>query len=252
LAKETFSSGGRVALYDYRDLLDPYQPRERCNFETCTLEVFQNELDHITVDGGGDDAESLLSASFHMMQNLTWKRGATKSLVVLTDANFLSPDRDGITYSQVVALSKMIDPVNFYIITSPENETDYSSLANDTDGKVITNFDELSLLTDYIMDRYDSLPRVEGAEANNTPTLTITNTDMVSASVITISFETDADQIMVIVNDTILGTTEEHEISISDFRGGSIVLVPLKDSVRGEGVVAETTFVPLVPNTGAK
>ena len=102
LATETLSSGGRVALYDYRDLDDPYTPVEHCNFETCTLEVFENELATIRADGGGDTPESLLSASFHTMQSLNWKYGATKSLVVLTDANFLSPDRDGMTFDEVV------------------------------------------------------------------------------------------------------------------------------------------------------
>jgi hypothetical protein len=30
LAKETLGSGGRVALYDYRDLADPYIPHAYC------------------------------------------------------------------------------------------------------------------------------------------------------------------------------------------------------------------------------
>ena len=257
LAKETLDSGGRVALYDYRDLRDPYEPKERCNFETCTLEVFTNELNSINASSGGDIPESLLSASFHMMQNLTWKRGATKSVVVLTDANFLSPDRDGITYDQVVALSKSIDPVSFYIITNPEYEADYLPLANDTGGKVVTNFDELSLLTDYIMDRYDSLPRVEETGTDDMPALTVTNVDELSSTEAKISFDTDAEQVIVVVNDAVLGTTTEREITISGLRGGNVMLVPLKNDVRGDGAVIElggygfsNILVPLAPDTG--
>ena len=257
LAKETLESGGRVALYDYRDLMDPYHPVEHCNFETCTLKLVETELNKIRTENGGDMPESLLSASFHMMQNLTWKRGSTKSVVVLTDANFLSPDRDGITYDQVVALSKSIDPVNFYIITNEYFGTEYERLASDTGGKVVTNFDELSLLTDYIMERYDSLPRVEETATDKKPVLTVTNVEELSSTEAKISFDTDAEQVLVIVNDSVLGATSEHEITVSELRGGEIMLVPLKNGVRGDGVKVElggygfdNIMVPLAPDTG--
>ena len=68
-------------------------------------------------ENGGDIQESLLSAAYRLMQEQNWKLGSTKSLVVLTDAGYLMPDRDGVTLDDVVTLSKSIDPVNFYIIT---------------------------------------------------------------------------------------------------------------------------------------
>ena len=238
LATETLNSGGRVALYDYRDLGDPYTPIEHCNFETCTLEVFENELATIRANGGGDTPESLLSASFHTMQSLNWKYGATKSLVVLTDANFLSPDRDGMTFDEVVRLSKTIDPVNFYIITKSAYGSDYAELASRTDGRVVTNFDELSLLTDYIIERYDTLPRVEESEPLAQPSLEVKEVTAVDGGA-KIIFETDGTRTLAALNDTILGITEENEITISglDIAAENILrLVPLGDDVRGEGV----------------
>ena len=238
LATETLNSGGRVALYDYRDLGDPYTPVEHCNFETCTLEVFENELATIRADGGGDTPESLLSASFHTMQSLNWKYGATKSLVVLTDANFLSPDRDGMTFDEVVRLSKTIDPVNFYIITKSAYGSDYAELASRTDGRVVTNFDELSLLTDYIIERYDTLPRVEESEPLAQPSLEVKEVTAVDGGA-KIIFETDSARTLVILNDTILGVTEENEITVSGLditMENNLRLVPLGDDVRGEGV----------------
>ena len=238
LARETLESGGRVALYDYRDLGDPYTPVEHCNFETCTLEVFESELANIRADGGGDTPESLLSASFHTMQSLNWKYGATKSLVVLTDANFLSPDRDGMTLDEVVALSKTIDPVNFYVITNSGYGDYYDDLAARTDGKVVTNFDELSLLTDYIMERYDSLPRVEEGEPVAQPTLEVTEIEPVDGGV-RVKFETDGVQTLVVLNEAILGVTDEKEVVISGLDGGVenvLSLVPLGEDVRGESV----------------
>ena len=262
LAKETLDAGGRVALYDYRDLDDPYTPVEHCDFSTCTLEKFQNSLVRIQTDGGGDDPESLLSAAFHAMSSLKWKYGATKSLVVLTDANFLAPDRDGMTFDEVVSLSKKIDPVNFYIITNEKQGDDYQLLASKTDGKVVTNFDELSLLTDYILERYDSLPRVE---ENDTPAklphLEIKNY-LAANNNINIAFETTAAKTLVVLNDRVLGTTSEKNITIEgvDLSIESRVgLVPIDQDVHGEIVELKIAaskvkkalpLIPKAPNTG--
>ena len=254
LATETLNSGGRVALYDYRDLGDPYTPVEYCNFETCTLEVFENELATIRADGGGDTPESLLSASFHTMQSLNWKYGATKSLVVLTDANFLSPDRDGMTFDEVVRLSKTIDPVNFYIITTAGYGSYYNDLAAQTDGLVVTNLNELSLLTAYIIERYDSLSRVEeNINPAMLPTLEITETEQIGDSV-RVKFETNGTRTLVALNDMILGVAEENEIMISGLQGGvenKLTLVPLGDDVRGEGLEINLDLAGYGGGTGA-
>ena len=240
LATETLESGGRVALFDYRDLNDPYDLVQHCDFENCTLEVFRNELEGIQANGGGDAPESLLSASFHTMESLHWKQGSTKSLVILTDANFLMPDRDGMTFDEVVALSKRIDPVNFYIITDAQYGEDYAALAEATDGRVVTNFDELSLLTDYIMERYDSLPRVEEMEAPvELPKIEVVSVIQESDGVVKIGFTNSGERAIVVLNDKILGMAEGSEVIISGLDASIsniVTLVPLGEDVRGEGV----------------
>lgn len=255
LAERTFAIGGRIALFDYRDLDDPYEPVPRCDFDECTLEKITEILDNLELDGGGDGPESLLSASYFTMQNLTWRKGATKSLVVLTDANFLRPDRDGMTLERVVELSKTIDPVNFYIVTEPENREDYEELAEKTDGKVITTVDELALAADHIIERYDSLPRVEEAGADFAlPELIIDTVDYVN-NVVSLRFSGDFDEAIVILNDTVLGRTTEREITISglDFsRENTVTLVPVSDGKRGEPVEASLKIAPALkaPDTG--
>lgn len=266
LAEKTLNSGGRVALYDYRDLNDPYQPIERCNFETCTLETFREGLGQITADGGGDDPESLLSASLQVMQSLDWKLGSTKSLVVLTDAGYHSPDVDGTTFYDVKTLSKQIDPVNFYIITTPENLETYQPLAEATDGTVASSLDDLSILTDTIIARYDSLPRVEESPDEtpfNTPHLEITSTKSISDTEYRVSFITDGEKTIVILNDAILGTTTETEITITDLnpsQSNALTLVPLSTDTRGEPTTIQLNknedsvrtqiLIPKAPNTG--
>ncbi len=274
LAEKTFSTGGRVALYDYRDLADEYAPVERCNFETCTsLEVFRQKLEEIETDGGDDDPESLLSASFHVMKSLKWQLGSTKSLVILTDAGYHSPDLDGISFYDIQKLSKQIDPVNFYIITETENVAEYQSLAAATDGAVASSADDLGLLTDQIIERFDSLPRVEEEFEENTinlPHLEITNIEKLSDTETKINFQTDAEKTIVILNDAILGTTNQTEITLTNLQSDTeniLTLVPLANNVRGESVSTSLTtgqehinknknpvttefFIPKAPNTG--
>lgn len=262
LAVETLDAGGRVALYDYRDLADPYEPFSHCDFESCTREIFERELERIVADGGGDDPESLLSSSLKMMKSLNWKFGSTKSLVVLTDAGFLAPDRDGVVLDDVIKLSKQIDPVNFYIITNESVAYEYENLANSTGGKVVTDFDELNLLTDYIMGRFDSLPRVEeNAEIAAKPTLEITKSERISEKEIKIEFMATGEKTIVIVNGEILGLTNETLITIGDIDSDTeIMLVPVAEDLRGDGVLVTLTannindekniFIPKAPNTG--
>lgn len=241
LATETFNAGGRVALFEYRDLDDPFSPVEHCNFENCTIEKFISAIDNIEVTGGGDEPESLLSASLHVMHNLKWQRGSTKSLVVLTDAGFHAPDRDGATIEQVIKLSREIDPVNFYIITPKENLEKYTYLATATDGKVITNFDELSLLTDFIIERSDSLPKVEPEETEYIkPSLKIKNVSRLTADSFKISLESSSGKTLIILNDAVLGITTENTFTITDIdttRENVLSLIPITNEARGDAVI---------------
>ena len=274
LAEETLSKGGRVALYDYRDLADEYTPVERCNFETCTLESFQEGLNQIMVDGGGDDPESLLSSSFQVMKQLNWNFGSTKSLVVLTDASYHSPDLDGTTLYDVQKLSKQIDPVNFYIVTDGLNAGAYRELAEATGGAVASSVDELSLMVDAIMERFDSLPRVEeefeGEDYDVTlPVIALNSVEWVAQDSVKVSYSNSGEMAVVILNDGILGMTQEREFTITGLKNSVnniLTLVPLSDEWRGEAVTVNLSeangmggsdnndvvivVVPKAPDTG--
>ena len=245
LAEKTFSTGGRVALYDYRDLGDGYVPVERCSFETCTdLDRFDRKLQEIKFEGGGDDPESLLSASIHVMRSLEWKFGSTKSLVILTDAGYHSPDLAGTTFYDVKKLSQQIDPVNFYIVTDKKYASEYQSLAEATDGAVVSTVDELNLLTDKIIDRFDSLPRVEEEFVDEQydafiPTLEINEITRLSPTEYYVTYVTTGPKAMVILNDAILGITDQQGFTLTNLRSdttNTITLVPLTETRRGNPV----------------
>jgi len=151
LARLTLSSGGRVALYEYRDLNDPFDLNQLCDF-SCSLLEFEQKLNAIRTAGGGDEPESLLSAALGVLNSLKWKKGATKSIIALTDATYHAPDLDGTTIAQVAKRSLEIDPVNIYVVTEEYNREAYDELTRLTGGKVF-GIGEMGMATDYIVSR---------------------------------------------------------------------------------------------------
>ena len=255
LAKQTLDSGGRVALYSYYDLND-FDPayKQLCDFESCnTIDIFKEKLNEIELGNGGDKNESLLSSAFHVMKTLKWKYGSTKSLVVLTDAGFHSPDHDGTTLSDVVKLSKSIDPVNIYIITNEENGSDYLELTSLTDGYVETDFDKLDLLTDHIISRTDALPKVEEGNPVSLPAVSIRKI-VDNKSNVEIDYSTDGDFNIVFMNDELLGITNNNKLIINDIDktvDNVITIVPVLNESRGKSVdIKIPKNVPGAPNTG--
>lgn len=152
LARQVLREGGKIALFEYRDLNDPFETKIHCDF-SCDLEVFEYKINNITTGGGGDILESGLSAIMYAMNNLEWQTGANKSIVLLTDAGYHSPDRDGTTLSAVVQRSLEIDPVNVYTVTTDSDLRSYAQLVGQTDGVAFDINTELELSTETILKR---------------------------------------------------------------------------------------------------
>ncbi len=152
LAKETIDAGGRIALYSYGDLND-HEAIRLVNFGA-TLDEFDAALETISpIDGnGGDIPESFYAAVSDVLNQQDWRVGATKSIIVLTDAPALEPDRNGVTKEQVIARTLEIDPVNIYVISESQDTADsYLDFTSSTTGQVFTNIDTTS--TDYLLTR---------------------------------------------------------------------------------------------------
>lgn len=150
LAGLVWRAGGRVALYGYRDVSGPSALEKFCDFDTCTTESFHAGIKSMRFSGGGDDPESVLSSAKIVMRDLKWQQGATKSLLLLTDAGYHSPDRDGTTFDEVVALSLAIDPVNFYTLTPKSQMSKYTELTEATNGATFDIDSEIELSTETI------------------------------------------------------------------------------------------------------
>lgn len=248
LADETFEADGRVALHDYRDIDGSYKMETYCDFETCTKENFDGYLKIIAAKSG-DDSRSMLSASIKTMNELGWQRGATKSLVIFTDAPFLSPDMDGTTIDDVVLLSKTIDPVNIYIVTSEsvvKAQPEIINLTESTGGFVVTGMESLGLLKDRIMDRYDTLPKVEEiTEDTALPNLEIVGV-FDEGENITIKFAGENSGVIVILNEAILGIASGDTIKIEGLKRdvmNYLNLVPIDDEHKGTPIEIELPIV---------
>lgn len=154
LAAEVAEAGGSVAVAEFRDLDDPYEPRVLCDFG-CTQSEIDTQLGSLYTGGGGDDQESVLSGLLYAMNNLDWQIGAAKSIILFTDDEYLSPDRDGTTLSDVVQRSLEIDPVNVYVVTHPRHQDSYEELASRTGGETFdfNDADEWGRLTDLLLYR---------------------------------------------------------------------------------------------------
>ena len=150
-------------------------------------------------------------------------------------------------------LSKQIDPVNFYIITTEPQL--YQLLAEATGGAAVSVAEDLSLLTDSIMDRYDSLPQVEEEFEdelydNHLPNIKNVEITEVSETAVKINFEMSGEKTAVFLNDGMIGIVDSTELTIADLRRDAettISLVPLSADRRGETV---TKTLPALAGRG--
>ena len=150
LAKETIDAGGRVALYSYGDL-EEHRAKRLVDFGA-SFKQFSSALEEISPKGGGDEEESFYSAIKDILINQDWHVGATKSIIVLTDAPALIPDRDGTTPEQIFIKTLEIDPVNVFLITKDEATANtYQNFIFSTNGQTFITVDTTS--TDYLLNR---------------------------------------------------------------------------------------------------
>lgn len=156
LAAAAVASGGRVALFEYRDV-SIFPTRELCTFD-CTLDEFNAQIDGIVANGGAEADESALSAIMTALDTADWRPEAKNSIILLTDAGYHDPDYDDATLEMVVERSRGVvshvsrsnanpSPVAIHVITKTREFSAYSELARQVDGGVFT----YEAPSDYIM-----------------------------------------------------------------------------------------------------
>ena len=129
----------RVGLVVYRDAGDEYTAKKLSDLQSDTTDML-GKLEDISIEGGDDDPEAALHASMVAMNEMKWQKGATKAIILLTDAGYHEPDKvDGSTLAAVAKRSLEIDPVNIYPVVEKHLEGSYEDMASQTTGQVIVS-----------------------------------------------------------------------------------------------------------------
>lgn len=131
---------GRIGLVQFRDQFDVPE-RELVTGLTNDHDVFANAADSLSADGGGDTPEAQLAGIMLALDGVAWRPGATKLVVVITDASGKDPDPIlGISTADVVRRANEIDPVGTFgvdICGCSEVADFMEPLARDTGGAVV-------------------------------------------------------------------------------------------------------------------
>ena len=87
-----------------------------------------------------DEPEAALHASMVAMNEMKWQKGATKAIILLTDAGYHEPDKvDGSAVATVAKRSLEIDPVNVYPVVEHHLADSYTDVAKQTSGQVVVS-----------------------------------------------------------------------------------------------------------------
>ena len=248
IAQKVKDEGGTVAIYIYGDEIeDGFAPRILCNTE-CSLAEIEEKLNSISVDGGGDEPESALSALLHIMNTMTWHRGANKSIILLTDASYHPVDINGITMNDVVKRSYEIDPVNIFTITPRYAMDDYADLTSQTGGQTFNSTSEIPTSTETVLTRpYVNISEVDFTE---TPTATISSHEITySGSSANIKLSSNASAYYLALGDAPLGIVTNHEFTLTDLPASTnLTITPINSSGR-PGTPLPLTLNPPHPST---
>jgi hypothetical protein len=135
------AQNGRVALVGYKDAGDPYPAQVLTDF-TDSYDTFSSQLDSLNANGGGDELEATLHALVTTMNGVSWRNGAAKSIILLTDTGFHNPDTvDGSTIDDVIKRSQEIDPVSIYPVIPSRVNIQYVTLTAGTSGLIVNSDD---------------------------------------------------------------------------------------------------------------
>jgi Mg-chelatase subunit ChlD len=137
----TLFTNGRVGLVDFKDQGDAYVSRVDLQL-TSDSSAFQTSVNALSATGGGDTPEAQLSGIMTALDGMAWANGATKAVVVITDAPGKDPEPiTNFTRASVDQHALQIDPVAIYgvnVSTDPAIADWMAPMASATAGGIVT------------------------------------------------------------------------------------------------------------------
>jgi hypothetical protein len=150
----------RLGLVEYRDIYaDGIGSTKSYDWYTEVLD-FKTKLASLGISGGGDTPESAVDA-LHCAQNMKFRTGVKKYIILVTDANY----KNGIVGDSSVTMQDEIDSlaeddIVTSVITNPYYYLEYNPLIINTDGvvgNIVKNFAiELEPLIDKMIEKVNN------------------------------------------------------------------------------------------------
>jgi PKD repeat protein len=113
---QTSGADFHLGLVEFKDgdQGDPFAAQLDLGF-TADVSSFQSAVNALTADGGGDEAEYDLSGIDTAINDLSWRSGAKKTIIVMTDAPYKDPEPvGGLTTAAVLQAARDLDPAQIY------------------------------------------------------------------------------------------------------------------------------------------
>jgi Mg-chelatase subunit ChlD len=197
----TLFQNGRVGLVEFKDQGDPFVSRVDLGL-TSDAAAFQTAVNALSATGGGDTPEAQLSGIMTALDGMAWANGATKAVVVITDATGKDPEPvTNFTRNSVDQHALQIDPVAIYgvNVSTLQSVADWMTpMATATAGDVVTLAPGQSL-SDALSSLFDSVhanpvAKLDGPIIAQTNTaITFSAADSFDASAAITNFKWDFD-----------------------------------------------------------
>lgn len=128
----------QLGLVEFKDgdQGDPFAAQLDLGF-TADISSFQSAVNVLTPDGGGDTPEYDLSGISTAIDGLSWRSGAKKTIIVMTDAPYKDPEPvGGLTTAAVLQAARDLDPAQIYpvVVGGYADPSQFQILADDSGG----------------------------------------------------------------------------------------------------------------------
>jgi Mg-chelatase subunit ChlD len=170
ISSQVLAANGEIGLVQFRDF-----PDEDSDFVakletplTTDAAAFQAALDRLSAGGGGDTPEATYSGIMTAYDQAGWHLGATKIIVVITDAPSKDPEpNSGYTLADITRRSLEIDPVAISSIDpcgcDSQTTDSLAKLASATGGAALTSGSDISGTFTKVLERASTRPVIRFA-----------------------------------------------------------------------------------------
>lgn len=252
-------ANARVGLVDYKDTNqgDPYGARLDLPF-TSDATAFANAIGALSVSGGGDYPEAVLSGVQTAIDALSWRPGAKKVIIALGDAPGKDPEPvTGLTTPSVLQAAYALDPAQIYSVVLDPNATAFFKTLSDgsagelfqvTDPTTITDVLGTALLT-AVSSPVAVLSPVEPAQPGTEVSFSAADSyDPSGQDLVSYSWDFDGDG----TADATTSTPFASHVYPAPFSGSAAVTVTNVDGTMATGstpvtITSDTTIAPAPP-----